>query len=129
MAVRNARGQFVKGNPGGPGRPKGSKTRRPRVLDEAVIAAFAEAGASPYLICLARDRPWKFVRVLVESHALQESRPAPNVRTQPQALRRVEPAEPEDLVVPRVEEQAAPTRARGFTPRPPAPPTYDTAIM
>ena len=95
MAVRNERGQFVKGNPGGPGRPKGSKNRRPP-LEDAVVAAFAEGGGPPDLVWMAQDRPREFVKLLVEAmaHSIQVPERGREI-TRPEPLkRRAEPAEP-----------------------------------
>lgn len=130
MAERNSRGQFVKGNQGGPGRPKGSRNRRP-ALEEAVVAAFAESGAPPYLARMAREHPDEFVKLLSDALArsIELSRrgarvasSGPTAATQTEIEEQMPPVEPETPVKRR-------TRSLGFSPRRPEPPRFDTALM
>jgi len=60
---RDARGRFCRGNPGGPGRPKGSRDRVGE-LANAVLNAFQRLGGVDWLVAQAEQSPRDFIALL-----------------------------------------------------------------
>jgi hypothetical protein len=55
---------FTKGQPGGPGRPKGSENKVSKTLKEAILEAFGELGGPAWLIRTAKDQPAAFMTLI-----------------------------------------------------------------
>jgi hypothetical protein len=52
---RNARGQFLRGSKGGPGRPRGSRAKLGEAFVEALAADFSEHGVKAIELVRLRD--------------------------------------------------------------------------
>ena len=57
-------GRFAKGNPGGPGRPRGSRNKTGSQARQAILEAFEALGGVEWLMQIARAEPALFVRLL-----------------------------------------------------------------
>ncbi len=62
-AARDRKGRFLKGQPGGPGRPKGSKNRYTD-LKASFLAVLGELGGEEWMKETAEKYPVEFMRML-----------------------------------------------------------------
>jgi len=62
---RDARGRFLPGNPGGPGRPRGSRNRITVLLD-AFARAVDQDGGEAFIVEFARRHPVRFQRIVAQ---------------------------------------------------------------
>ncbi|MBU2788921.1 hypothetical protein HFQ13_12040 [Acidithiobacillus sp. VAN18-1] len=58
------RGQFLPGNPGGPGRPKGRGNLFPMTLKDDILEAYQQLGGIAWLVQLGREEPKTFAALL-----------------------------------------------------------------